>query len=263
MTDKRVIVALDVPSLDAADKLIGELAPHVAAFKIGMRLISAVGGPTATSLVISRGAPVFYDHKFNDIPETVAGAAREVTIRSVWGFTVHIDGGTPMLEAAVQATKQAHAIDRGGHGACPRVIGITVLTSLRYDDLAEVGLINGLHMSDAGEADTVKRQIVQDLVIRRALVAQRVGLDGVVASPQEAALIRKVCGPDLLIITPGIRPAGTEAADQKRIGTPGQAIRDGADFLVIGRPIIAAEDPLESLLAINAEVEEALAQQKV
>lgn len=262
MAHKRVIVALDVASLEAARVLIERLAPEVAAFKIGMELMSAVGGPEATRFVSERGGRVMYDHKFHDIPNTVAGAARAVTRLAVWGFTVHTDGGTPMLEAAAQATEQTDALDGGGQGFRPLVIGITVLTSLDYDTLAEVCVVNGLHPSDAPDLAATKRRIVQDLVVQRARVAQRAGLDAVVASPQEAALIRAACGPRFLIITPGVRPAGADAADQKRVATPAEAIRNGADYLVVGRPITDAPDPLSALQAINAEVNEALAQRE-
>ncbi len=258
MSEKRVIVALDVPSLDEAGKLIYKLAPHVASFKIGLELLSAVGGPVAANFVTSRMSTVFLDGKFKDIPNTVAGAARAVTRLAVWGFTVHVDGGTPMLEAAVRATEQAYAIDGGGQGFRPLVIGITVLTSLDYDTLAEVGVVNGLHASDADDMAATKRRIVQDLVVQRARVAQRAGLDAVVASPQEAALVRDACGPTFLIITPGVRPAGADAADQKRVATPAEAIRNGADYLVIGRPVIEAPDPVAALQAINDEIEQAL-----
>ncbi|HEY8449627.1 MAG TPA: orotidine-5'-phosphate decarboxylase, partial [Bacillota bacterium] len=182
---------------------------------------------------------LFVDVKLHDIPNTVAGAARALAQRGAWLLTVHVAGGRAMCEAALAAAAEGAA-----QAGVPRplVVGVTVLTSL---DEAALG-------DELGHA-----RPVADEVLRRAELAVRWGLDGVVCSPREAARVRAVIGPDRLLITPGIRPAGAASGDQARVATPAAAVRAGADYLVVGRPVHAAADPYAALLAIAREVEQA------
>ena len=224
---RRIVLAVDVPDLDAARSLAAGVQGRVGALKIGKELFTAAGPDAIRELGVA-GLPIFLDLKYHDIPNTVAGAVRAATKLGVRWMTLHTSGGAPMLEAAVQA---ARAVAASG-GARPQLLGITVLTS-------EAG-------ADAED------------VVERALLAQRCGLDGVVASPQEARRIRAACGRDFLVVTPGVRPAGAETADQRRVATPGVAIRDGADLVVVGRPITSAANPAAAADAIAAEIAAAL-----
>ena len=227
----RLIVALDVPGADAARALVGRLAGKVGLFKVGSELFTAAG-PELVREIVGRGARVFLDLKFHDIPNTVAGAVASATRLGVSLLTVHGLGGREMLEAAV--------------GALPamgtRLLAITILTSHDDDTLDQVGL--GTPVPDA--------------VLRLALLAKESSLDGVVASPHEVGLIREACGSDFLIVTPGIRPAGAARGDQARAATPAAALEAGADYLVVGRPVTAAEDPAAAADAIVREMDEAL-----
>jgi orotidine-5'-phosphate decarboxylase len=206
--------------------------PHVGGLKIGLEFISALG-PDGVRGVAALGLPVFADVKFHDIPNTVAGAARALVSLGVGLFNVHVSGGEAMLRATVDVAATAHPR--------PRVLGVTVLTSMNDDDLAAVGQI--------GPA--------QAQVLRLARLAKHTGLDGVVCSPQEIVEIRKACGPDFLIVTPGVRPAGSDLADQRRVTTPAEAMRSGADILIVGRPITAAADPAAAAKAIADEIRNA------
>ncbi len=226
----RLIVALDVPKADDARTLVERLAGKVGLFKIGSQLFTAAG-PGFVREVVGRGEKVFLDLKFHDIPNTVAGAVSSASRLGVSLVDVHGLGGRAMLEAAV--------------GALPamgtRLLAVTILTSHDEDSLEQIGVNGSVHES----------------VRRLAELARDAGLDGVVASPHEAALIREACGTDFLIVTPGIRPTGAAAGDQVRAATPATALAAGADYLVIGRPITAAEDPGAAADAIVREMEAA------
>ncbi|MBI2000049.1 MAG: orotidine-5'-phosphate decarboxylase [candidate division NC10 bacterium] len=227
----RLIVALDVPTLSEATELARRLAPHLAAVKIGSQLFTAEG-PRAVHAMHDLGLRVFLDLKFHDIPNTVGGAVAAATSLGVWMLNVHASGGPAMLAAAA---KEASATGVSGRTL---VLGVTVLTSVEEKDLqATLGTVRTL----------------RDHVLHLAREAKAAGLDGVVASPHEIADIRQACGPGFLIVTPGVRPAGAERGDQRRVMTPGEAIRAGADYVVVGRPILAAKDPVEAAERIAAE----------
>jgi orotidine-5'-phosphate decarboxylase len=234
----RLIVALDFPSAAGAARMAERLQGHVGMFKIGSELFGAEGPELARHLV-ARGEAVFLDLKFHDIPNTVRGAAHAAARVGAAMFNVHASGGRKMMEAARDGAIEGHA-GQGGNTR-PIVLAVTVLTSLSQTDLGEIGV--------SGRPE--------DAVIRLARLAQTSGLDGVVASAQEAALIRKACGPAFVIVTPGIRPLASLAHDQARVSTPGDAIRAGADYLVVGRPITGAPEPEAAADAIVAEIEEA------
>ncbi len=233
---ERIFVGLDTPDIDKAARLAKMLVGSVGGVKIGKELFTAQG-PDGVRLAAG-GAPLFLDLKFHDIPNTVAGAVRAAVHLRPKILNVHASGGRAMMTAAAEAAREA-AEDLGV--ARPKVIAVTVLTSLDADDLAEVGQMG------PPEAQ----------VERLARLTQDSGLDGVVCSPREIALLRRACGPDFLLVVPGIRPTWAAAGDQKRIMTPEDAITAGADHLVIGRPITAAEDPLAAARRIAADLEAA------
>jgi len=231
----RLIVALDVDTLAQAERLAERLEGQITRFKIGSQLFTGAG-PAAVEAVQKRGAEVFLDLKFHDIPNTVAGAAREATRLGVLMFNVHAAGGSAMMKAATEGAAAAAkelAVRR------PLVLAVTVLTSLDRATLhREVGVASS----------------VEGYVLHLAGLARDAGLDGTVASPNEIGAIRRSLGPDWVIVTPGVRPAGSEAGDQARIATPGAAARAGAHYLVVGRPITAAPDPAKAAEAILAEM---------
>jgi orotidine-5'-phosphate decarboxylase len=227
---ERLIVALDVPKAEAARALIERLRGHIGLFKVGSQLFTAAG-PELVREIVAGGDRVFLDLKFHDIPNTVAGAVASASRLGVSLATVHGLGGRAMLEAAVSALPAMGT----------KLLAITVLTSHDGETLDEIG-VNG------GVADSVRRL---------ALLAREAGVDGVVASPHEVALIREACGRDLLIVTPGIRPAGAASGDQARAATPAAALAAGADYLVVGRPITEAADPAAAADAIVREMEQA------
>ncbi|MFO1282313.1 MAG: orotidine-5'-phosphate decarboxylase [Burkholderiales bacterium] len=230
----RVIVALDAPDGGAATALVARLDPARCAVKVGKELFTAAG-PSLVRELVGRGYRVFLDLKFHDIPNTVAQACAAATRLGVWMLNVHASGGRPMMAAARDAVGRAAA---GSGTRPPLLIAVTVLTSLSADDLAELGL----------------RATPEEQALRLAKLAQGEGLDGVVCSAREAAALRRACGPRFRLITPGIRPAGSDANDQVRVTTPADAIAAGADWLVIGRPITGAADPLAALDSINASI---------
>lgn len=234
----RIIVALDVPSADAALRLAQQLHGHVGTFKVGSEVFTAEG-PNIVRTLIASGEPVFLDLKFHDIPNTVRAAAYQAGMLGVSLMTIHASGSSKMIAAAAEGVRAAAR--ECGATKPPRVLAITALTSLGPDDLAEVGMQGS----------------PQETVVRLARLAKSAGADGVVASPREIAVIRRACGPDFLIVTPGIRPAGGASDDQARTATPESAIRAGADYLVIGRPITGAADPVAAADAIAAEMEAA------
>jgi len=233
-----LIVALDFDSLSSAIKFARQVADLVGMFKVGSQLFTAAG-PAAVKEIAALDVGVFLDLKFHDIPNTVAAAVlSSAAMASVQLLTVHALGGKVMLEAAVQAVSAG--VPMGADR--PRLLAVTLLTSIDQKAAKEVGI---------GGAPKVR-------VVKLAHLAKKAGVDGVVASVQEAKAIRKVCGRDFLIVTPGVRPnessGTTDRDDQVRTATPSQAIRAGADFVVVGRPILAAKDPRAAAQAIVDEI---------
>lgn len=235
----RVLVALDTSDTDTAVTQARAVRDSVDGVKLGLEFFTA-NGPSGVRAVAAEGQPLFLDLKFHDIPNTVAGAVRAATRLAPFMVNVHAAGGGAMLHAAAEAAREA--AEEAGI-ARPLVIAVTVLTSLGADDLAAVGVPGA----------------VGDQVRRLADLAQRCGLDGVVCSPREIAALRRQCGPGFVLVVPGIRPAWAAAGDQKRIMTPGEAASQGADYLVIGRPITGAADPAAAARRIAAEIAEAAA----
>ena len=259
-TRDKLIVALDLPSGNAATRMAERLRGHAGMFKVGSELFTAEG-PVPVRYLVTTGHRVFLDLKFHDIPNTVRAAAREAAELGVSMVNVHASGGRKMMEAALEGARsvlyqsvQGSALQsvggrmQGSAGivvgdeARPRVLAVTILTSLENQDLEELG-ISGTPV---------------EAVVRLARLAQSAGLDGVVASPREISAIRQACGPGFLIVTPGIRPASAATNDQARIATPASAIAAGADYLVVGRPITGAPDPVAAADAIVAEMESSL-----
>ena len=234
---EKLIVALDLASADAAARLAERLRGHVGLFKVGPVIFTGEG-PFLVRYLVAEGDKVFLDLKFHDIPNTVRAAAREAAAAGVAMFNVHATGGRKMMEAARAGAEEGA---RNGYG--PLILAVTVLTSLGREDLDEIG---------AGTSP-------EEQAVRLARLAARAGLDGVVASPEEIAPIRRELGSAFQIVTPGIRPAGADANEQKRRATPAAAIQAGADYLVVGRPITEAPDPVAAADAIVREMEAALA----
>ena len=234
-TDPRIIVALDYANAAEALLMVERLSPQLCRLKVGKELFTRTG-PELVRGLVARGFDIFLDLKFHDIPNTVAQACRAAAELGVWMVNVHAQGGRKMLTAARDAL-----VARTGERR-PLLIAVTVLTSLGAEDLAEVGL--------AGTpADNVRRL---------ATLAHDCGLDGAVCSPQEAADLRQRLGGGFRLVTPGVRPAGAALDDQRRVMSPGQAIAAGAHYLVIGRPITQASDPIAVLQAINGEIGQVL-----
>ncbi len=207
------------------------LSPLVKWFKVGMELYCAAG-PAAPEAVARAGGRVFLDLKLHDIPATVLGAGRVVaSLPGVGLWNVHASGGEEMLAAAVRANREVGQA---------RVLGVTVLTSLDAEALRRQGITRS----------------PTEQVVALARLSQAAGLDGVVASPREVAAVRRACGPDFLVVTPGVRPAGADAGDQRRVATPTEAMRAGADYLVVGRPITGAPDPVAAARSVLDEMEE-------
>jgi orotidine 5''-phosphate decarboxylase, subfamily 1 len=221
---EKIIVALDVPDRRAADAVLDELSGVATWCKIGMQLFTSEG-PDVVRAARDRGWKVFLDLKFHDIPNTVASGVRSACSVGVDMLTIHLSGGPEMIRAAVDAATDC------------TVLGVTVLTSSTADTLAAVGI-------DREPAEWVPQL---------AKVGAECGIGGIVCSPLEIGAVRAAVGPAVKIVTPGVRPAGADAGDQKRILTPAEAIAAGADFLVIGRPILAAADRAEAFAAIVAE----------
>jgi orotidine-5'-phosphate decarboxylase len=231
LDNKRVIVPLDFPDAAAALALAARLDPNLCRVKVGKELFTAAG-PGVVAALQDRGFDVFLDLKYHDIPNTVAGACRAAARLGVWMLNVHASGGEAMLRAAREA------VDAAAHR--PLLIGVTILTSLTDADLARVGF--------GGTA----AQIVE----RLAAVTRACGLDGVVCSAQEASRLRQANGSAFKLVTPGIRLAGCAGDDQSRTVTPVEAVRLGADYLVIGRPITQARDPVATLESIRKSLQE-------
>jgi orotidine-5'-phosphate decarboxylase len=230
----RLAVALDFTDEDQAMKLVDGLGDTCRWFKVGMELYYTAGNHVVQQLR-DRGFKVFLDLKLHDIPNTVAGAVRSATQAGASLLTVHASGGAAMMTAAAETAAALGS---------PRLLAVTVLTSMDSNELAGIGIT-------ASPADQV---------LRLARLARASGIDGMVCSAEEVAMLRKETSPETVLVIPGIRPAGSAVGDQKRVATPGQAIADGASMLVVGRPITRAADPAAAAQAILDEIE--LVQQK-
>lgn len=223
----RLIVALDLELLDQAEAIVRKLTPlGVTHFKVGLNLFTLYG-PSAVDVVHRNGGKVFLDLKFHDIPNTVGNAVQAASRLGVWMTNLHTQGGSTMMRKGLLSAKG------------PLLIGVTVLTSMAQNDLTELGI-----------SKPVKEQ-----VLTLARLAKESGLNGIVASPQEASLIREACGSDFLIVTPGVRPSSSEKNDQQRTATAAEAVAAGADYIVVGRPILEAKDPVEVVQSIVRELE--------
>ena len=232
MNKDKIILALDVDSVEKAVDLVGKLKNDVGAFKVGLELVNSAGLDVIQAVKSAGANRVFYDCKFHDIPNTVSGASKAAAAMGVWMFNVHASGGYAMMKAARDAADNA-ALSNGTDR--PLVIAVTLLTSIDADILnSELGI----HYS------------VPEHIRRLAVLAKQARLDGVVASPHEVKIIRESCGPKFIIVTPGVRPAGADIGDQKRVMTPFDAVQAGSDYLVIGRPISKADDPVAAARAI-------------
>ncbi|OPY58002.1 MAG: Orotidine 5'-phosphate decarboxylase [Pelotomaculum sp. PtaU1.Bin035] len=230
-----LIIALDVDTVEEAVNLVDGLEPYAGAFKVGMQFYNSVG-PETIRILKRKNVSVFVDLKLHDIPNTVAGAARVIARHGASILNVHAAGGSTMMRAAAEAARDE--AERAGVDH-PQVVAVTVLTSIdqrMFND--EIGIPGA----------------IRERVVSWAKMAKEAGLDGVVASPREITAIREACGTDFVIITPGVRPAGAVVNDQKRTMTPGDAVRLGATYLVVGRPVIAAPDPVEAAKAILREI---------
>jgi orotidine-5'-phosphate decarboxylase len=227
--EPRIIVALDFPAAKPALDLVESLEPGLCRLKIGKEMFTRFG-PGFVEQFVNRGFEVFLDLKFHDIPNTVAAACAAAADLGVWMVNVHASGGRRMMEASRERLES--------YQKRPLLTAVTILTSLGGEDIAEVGF--------QGEPD--------ENVCRLARLAEMSGMDGVVCSPLEAVQVRAQAGDGFLIVTPGVRPGNTATDDQKRVMTPSEAVANGADYLVIGRPITAAGDPLQSLRDIRAEL---------
>ncbi len=235
----RLIIALDVDTTEEALSLVEKLQDYVGVFKVGMQLYNSEG-PEILKKIHSLGGKIFLDLKLHDIPNTVGQAASVLTRHGVFMYNVHTAGGSEMMKKARESADKVS----GQNGSIrPLVIGVTVLTSINQSILE----------NEMGVSRSVEEQVVS-----WARLAKESGLDGVVASPKEIRAIREACGEEFVIITPGVRPEWAAANDQKRVMTPREAIASGASYLVVGRPITAAADPVDAAKRIVSEMEEGL-----
>ncbi|MCG8028636.1 MAG: orotidine-5'-phosphate decarboxylase [Candidatus Thiodiazotropha taylori] len=233
-TDSKVIVALDFPQQQQALDLVERLDPSLCRLKVGKEMFTRLG-PQFVEQLSRRGYDIFLDLKFHDIPNTVAAACDAAADLGVWMMNLHASGGRRMMVAARERLEQ--------RSERPLLVAVTILTSLGVEDIAEVG-----YQGEPAEN-----------VLRLAKLTDESGLDGVVCSPREASDIRQQLGQDFLLVTPGVRPSSAAKDDQRRVMTPADAMGAGSSYLVVGRPITAADDPIQALQAINAEVSESLA----
>jgi len=228
---QKIIFALDVNDSSEIDRYAELLSSRVGMFKVGKELFTT-SGPAAVKAVQRHGGAVFLDLKYHDIPNTVAKASVEAARLGARFVDMHALGGAEMMQAAVAAVRKEFGAER------PKLLAITILTSSTTETLRQIGIDHPL----------------DQMVVRLARLAKDSGMDGVVASPLEIGLIREACGPDFLIVTPGVRPSFAAADDQKRIMTPAEAVKAGADYLVIGRPIAKADNPAEAAQLIVDEI---------
>jgi orotidine-5'-phosphate decarboxylase len=229
---KKIIFALDVDSFNEAEGWVKRLTGHVGMFKVGKQLFTA-SGPDVVRMIREQGGDIFLDLKYHDIPNTVAMASLEAARLGVQLTNLHALGGYEMMAKTMEALQKEFS---GRERA--KVLAVTILTSSTEETLRQVGI----------------EYPVKEMVVRLAQLAKKAGIDGVVASPLEVELIRKACGSDFLVVTPGVRPSFAAVNDQKRVMTPGEAVRAGADYLVIGRPISGAADPLQAAALIVDEI---------
>jgi orotidine-5'-phosphate decarboxylase len=229
---EKIIFALDVNGLNEVEKWADLVSSKIGMFKIGKQLFTSCG-PSVVKTVQQRGGDVFLDLKYHDIPNTVAMATLEASRMGVRLTNLHALGGYEMMATTMDTLDKEY---KGGQRT--KVLAVTILTSSTEETLREIGIEHS----------------VPDMVVRLAKLAKKAGIDGVVASPQEVKLIREACGPDFLIVTPGVRPVFASVDDQKRIMTPAEAVSQGADYLVIGRPISAAIDPVKAADMIIDEI---------
>lgn len=235
MADRRLIVALDFHEMDKVEALVEKLGDSVTHYKVGMELFYSVGSQAITYLR-KQNKDIFLDLKLHDIPNTTAHGLGSLARLGASLLNVHASGGYTMMKTAADSLQEA-AMQLGVER--PKLIAVTILTSIHETD-----------WTGLGQGMPIKEQVV-----RLAKLAKEAGLDGVVASPQEAEAIREACGTDFMIVTPGVRPIGAAVNDQSRIATPASALRNGASHLVIGRPITAAKDPRSAALNIIEEME--------
>ena len=229
MYDPKIIIALDYPSAAPALALAERLQPSLCRLKVGKELFTATG-PGLLEQLMRRGFEIFLDLKFHDIPNTAAQACKAAASLGVWMVNVHALGGRKMMEASREAISQS--------AQHPKLIAVTMLTSMAQEDLADIGI----------------NTTPAEMVLRLAALARDCGLDGVVCSAQEASLLRKHCGNEFCLVTPGIRPVQASLNDQSRVMTPQAALQAGSSYLVIGRPITQAADPLQALLEIYKDI---------
>ena len=233
--DSRIIVALDVPTAAAAHTVVKEIGDAVSFYKVGLELFLAEG-PSVLELLREEGKRIFLDLKFHDIPRTVEHAVQSVLKYRPDLLTIHASGGQAMVSGAAKAIQAA--------GASSKLLAVTVLTSLNQDDLVQMGVVRP----------------VAEQVVSLGKLAVEAGANGLVCSPLEVSLLRQALGAGPVLVTPGVRPAGAGVGDQKRVMTPGDAIRAGSTYLVIGRPIVGASNRREAAVRINEEIEQALAE---
>lgn len=229
--NEKLIVALDTKSLDEAASLVDKLIPEVKIFKVGLGLFTLYGY-AAVEMVKDKGGKVFLDLKFHDIPNTVASAVISASNLGIFMLNVHTLGGSEMMRKAAEAVK--------GLSERPLILGVTVLTSMDQKAINEVGI----------------EKSIEEEVLNLATMARDAGLDGVVASPQETSAIRKKLGKDFIIVTPGVRPEWAARGDQRRVATPSSAIKAGADYIVVGRPIIESGNPVEAARKVIEEMKD-------
>jgi len=233
--EERIFVALDTPDYSRARRLVTELRDYVGGFKVGSQLFVREG-PRIISSIKEEGRRIFLDLKFHDIPSTVARTAEQVVRLGVSIFNLHIAGGYEMMRACVEACQR---VAQEESLLKPSILGVTVLTSLSQEELGLLGITHPL----------------EELVVQLALLAKRAGLDGVVASPREVRLVREALGQDFIIMCPGVRSSANNIHDHRRAATPREAIEAGADYIVIGRPILEAPDPVAACQDILQELQ--------
>lgn len=233
--DSRIIVALDVPTAAAAHTVVKEIGDAVSFYKVGLELFLAEG-PSVLELLREEGKRIFLDLKFHDIPRTVEHAVQSVLKYRPDLLTIHASGGQAMVSGAVKAIQEA--------GSSSQLLAVTVLTSLNQDDLVQMGVVRP----------------VAEQVVSLGKLAVEAGANGLVCSPLEVSLLRQALGAGPVLVTPGVRPAGAGVGDQKRVMTPGDAIRAGSTYLVIGRPVVGASNRREAAVRINEEIAQALAE---
>ena len=237
---ERIILALDVDNAFKAIQIVGKLVGQVGAFKVGLELVNAAGIGILEKLKDAGADRIFYDCKVHDIPNTVAGAMRSIARHGLWMTNLHASGGSRMISAAAKALTES-SLEAGIQP--PILLGVTLLTSLTAEELRDE-----MHV----ELGT------SEYVVAMAKLVQSAGGNGVVASPHEIEAVRAACGSSFKIVTPGVRPKGVDAGDQRRTMTPGEAVALGADYLVIGRAITAAPDPIAATAAIAEEIASAI-----